>query len=102
MEGAIFMGTMDIKMQEQKIRELAYNIWERDGRPYGRDLEYWLKAERSLAPARGTTGPGFIEAPAPLQGELGESASMALRLKPTTRRASTPRKASAKGKKTAR
>jgi hypothetical protein len=102
MEGAIFMGTMDIKMQEQKIRELAYNIWERDGRPYGRDLEYWLKAERSLAPARGPTGPGFIEAPAPLQGELGESASMALRLKPTTRRASTPRKASAKGKKTAR
>lgn len=97
------MGAIDVtKMQEQKIRELAYNIWEKDGRPYGRDLEYWLKAERSLAPARGPTVPGFIEAPAPLQREQGEPASVPLRLKPTTRSSSAPRKAPAKSKKTVR
>jgi hypothetical protein len=102
MEGAIFMGTMDINMQEQKIRELAYRIWERDGRPQGRALEYWLKAEQAFTPASETTIPGFIEAPVPLPGDQEESASMALRLKPTTRRPSTSRKAPAKARKTTR
>jgi len=28
---------------------LAYALWERAGRPAGRDQEFWLKAERQLA-----------------------------------------------------
>ncbi len=43
-------------MSEQKtiaasneISRLAYLLWEQAGRPSGRDLEFWLKAESQLA-----------------------------------------------------
>ncbi len=29
---------------EQRIRERAYLLWEEDGRPHGRDMEYWERA----------------------------------------------------------
>lgn len=29
---------------EHAIRERAYYLWEQDGRPYGRDIEYWGRA----------------------------------------------------------
>ena len=35
---------------KQRITERARQLWEEDGRPEGRDLEYWLKAEEELAP----------------------------------------------------
>ncbi len=31
--------------REEKIRSLAYSIWENEGHPHGRDMEHWLKAE---------------------------------------------------------
>jgi hypothetical protein len=30
------------------IAALAYEIWERNGRPAGREVEFWLRAEQSL------------------------------------------------------
>jgi hypothetical protein len=30
--------------REQRIRELAYQLWEADGSPHGRDLEFWERA----------------------------------------------------------
>ncbi|MCD2181885.1 DUF2934 domain-containing protein [Rhizobium sp. GN54] len=35
--------------REQKIRERAYEIWDREGRPLGRELEHWAQAEREVA-----------------------------------------------------
>jgi hypothetical protein len=35
---------------KQRITERARQLWEKDGRPEGRDTEYWLKAENELAP----------------------------------------------------
>ncbi len=32
----------------QKIRERAYFLWESTGREFGRELDFWLAAERSL------------------------------------------------------
>lgn len=32
----------------QRIRERAYQLWEVDGCPEGRDREHWLRAEREL------------------------------------------------------
>ena len=32
----------------QAIRERAYAIWEEEGRPEGRDLDHWLRAEADL------------------------------------------------------
>ena len=34
--------------REQAIRELAYAIWEKDGRPENRQLSHWLQAEAEL------------------------------------------------------
>ena len=34
---------------EQAVRETAYFLWEQDGRPEGREKEYWFRAlERTL------------------------------------------------------
>lgn len=34
---------------EQAVRETAYFLWEQDGRPEGRETEYWFQAlERTL------------------------------------------------------
>jgi hypothetical protein len=33
---------------EQRTRELAYEMWEREGRPEGRQDLYWLRAEELL------------------------------------------------------
>jgi len=35
--------------QEHRIRELAYAIWEQEGRPDGKDLAHWLCAEAEIA-----------------------------------------------------
>lgn len=37
--------------QEEKQRELAYQLWEKAGRPAGREEEFWRQAEESLANA---------------------------------------------------
>ena len=31
-----------------RVRELAHQLWEEQGRPVGRDKEIWLEAERLL------------------------------------------------------
>ena len=33
---------------EECIRKKAYELWEKDGRKQGRDLYYWLIAEKIL------------------------------------------------------
>jgi hypothetical protein len=33
---------------QEEISKRAREIWEREGRPEGRDLEHWLKAEAEL------------------------------------------------------
>jgi hypothetical protein len=30
--------------RDQRIRERAYRLWESDGCPHGRDIEYWERA----------------------------------------------------------
>jgi hypothetical protein len=34
----------DVADHDQRIRELAYRLWEADGKMHGRDLEYWHRA----------------------------------------------------------
>jgi hypothetical protein len=33
---------------ERRIRERAYDIWQREGRPHGRDAEHWQKAAAEI------------------------------------------------------
>jgi hypothetical protein len=37
-----------VKPADKKIRKRARNIWEENGRPAGRDEEFWFQAEREL------------------------------------------------------
>ena len=30
----------------ERVRDTAYFLWEQDGRPEGRAMEYWLKAKQ--------------------------------------------------------
>lgn len=32
----------------QEIANCAYAMWEKEGRPHGRDLEHWLRAKAQL------------------------------------------------------
>ena len=34
------------------IRERAYQLWEQDGKPAGKHLDYWLLAEKELSEGR--------------------------------------------------
>lgn len=33
---------------QECIKIKAYELWEKDGRKQGRDIEYWLKAEKTV------------------------------------------------------
>ena len=33
-------------MKDNKIKEIAYSLWESNGCPQGKDLEFWLDAEK--------------------------------------------------------
>jgi hypothetical protein len=34
--------------REQRIRQRAYEIWESEGKPHGRDDEHWRRAEADI------------------------------------------------------
>jgi hypothetical protein len=40
-----------VKPHEEKIRKRAREVWEENGRPAGRDDEFWFQAERELQEA---------------------------------------------------
>jgi hypothetical protein len=42
--------------REDRIRQRAYGIWEREGRPEGRDRDHWQEAERGDRPDGGGFG----------------------------------------------
>ena len=50
--------------REQEIRERAYALWEADGRPDGRDLEYWERAS-TLVGISHSPGAGQVPVPSP-------------------------------------
>ncbi len=39
---------MKMSIEADRIRQHAYALWEQEGKPEGRSVEYWLKAEQSL------------------------------------------------------
>ena len=38
--------------QHQAIQQQAYSIWEAEGRPHGKDVEHWLRAQRLIVSGR--------------------------------------------------
>lgn len=70
---------------DQQIRERAYAMWEREGRPAGRHLEHWAAAEREIkaegafaqVKARARSAKSQIEGPAAITRKAGSAASKA-------------------------
>ena len=48
--------------REQRVRERAYHLWEADGKPHGRDTEYWERA-RELVGMEESAGSGLLPNP---------------------------------------
>jgi hypothetical protein len=38
---------------EERIRTRAYELWEAEGRPEGREVDHWLRAAQELAREKG-------------------------------------------------
>lgn len=54
---------------EERIRQRAYGIWEREGRPEGRQDEHWFDAERAESDGRPIPA-GIPDGDAPPQGRV--------------------------------
>jgi len=50
------------RAREQRVRERAYHLWEADGKPHGRDVEYWERA-RQLVGMEESAGSGLLPNP---------------------------------------
>ncbi len=48
--------------REHRIRERAYHLWEQEGRPHGRDREFWERA-RELIGMEDNPGAGLLPNP---------------------------------------
>ena len=48
--------------REHRVRERAYHLWEADGKPHGRDIEYWERA-RELVGMEESAGSGLLPNP---------------------------------------
>lgn len=41
---------MSLDNLAEQIRKRAYEIWEDEGRPHGRDMQHWVQAETEFHP----------------------------------------------------
>lgn len=41
---------MSLDNLAEQIRKRAYEIWEGEGRPHGRDMQHWFRAETEFRP----------------------------------------------------
>jgi hypothetical protein len=48
--------TMEPELR-RRIEEHAYSLWDADGRPDGRALEYWLQAEQAVSDQKDSDQP---------------------------------------------
>jgi hypothetical protein len=48
--------------REHRVRERAYHLWESEGKPHGRDVEYWERA-RELIGMEESAGSGLLPNP---------------------------------------
>ncbi len=70
--------------REDEIKMIAYQIWEEEGRPEGRDAEQWLKAE-AIWERNHKKAPGAAQ-PAPAAISASKSKPAQRPSKPTSRR----------------
>ena len=79
---------------QDSIRERAYHIWEQAGRPEGRDVEFWTRAEAEIAASAAVPAARDITARKPRVAKAAE--------KPAAKAEAKPRKQPAKQSTTRR
>jgi hypothetical protein len=85
-----------MQQDHEKIRQRAYEIWDREGRQHGRADDHWVQAERELGASPGGAPAGVKnEAGVPAQAKKrGNGASKSAPVKAETtarkRRGSPP------------
>ena len=52
-----------VGISDDAIRQRAYQIWEREGRPQGRDFEHWVQAQVELVAQKAGNGGARSAAP---------------------------------------
>ena len=74
-------------ISEDSIRERAYKIWEREGRPHGREYDHWVQArvellaEATVSERPRTTTQVSTAAPKPAVAKAGRELRPAARAK---------------------
>ena len=62
----------------ERIRQRAYELWEHEGRPQGRDREHWEQAEREVdAGAEGSSSSSASAAPRAAESSSSEDGGQA-------------------------
>jgi hypothetical protein len=51
--------------REHRVRERAYHLWEADGKPHGRDVEYWERARELVGTEESTSNEESPDAATP-------------------------------------
>ena len=72
---------------EALIRERAYLIWEKSGKPLGRETDHWFQAAREIAEAQ-TRKPltaTVVETMPPTSGEAGPAPKRVAKAAPAKR-----------------
>jgi hypothetical protein len=92
-------------LKEDRIRQRAYEIWEREGRPQGEDMKHWLQAFQEIAASAEADGqavkksrgkkPAALDAPAKTKAKpkTGSGAQSVPTTTPPPKPAKTPRAA---------
>ena len=58
-----------IDQREDQIRQRAYELWEQEGRPEGREYAHWDEAARQIGGLGQPVGAGPSEAGVPFEGD---------------------------------
>jgi hypothetical protein len=89
---------MDWKL-EARIRERAYQLWEREGRPEGRDFDHWTRAVAEVsAEEGGDKGPAPAKQAAPKKKAVNGSGKAVPKVAAGAIKAAAAKKAKPKGK----
>jgi hypothetical protein len=77
---------------EAEIKELAYKIWEDEGKPEGKDVENYFRAARILEEQGAPHEPALISAPEPIAALPPAAPTPLLKPMTATKRKTTPGK----------
>lgn len=78
--------------RNHQIRERAFYLWEADGSPKGREMDYWLRAEQDLdagVPEPERISKATVKASSARATKAGSSSKKAAKPKASSKRTST-------------